>query len=171
MIHNLINRLIQREGGYVNHPDDKGGPTNMGITLRTLASWRGTVVTARDVKDLGYDEAAAIYRQRYWIDPGLFTLSVSPLLMAVLFDAAVHHGPRKAVQLLQRSIGVKDDGIIGPITRECVGRMRATNMMALFVAERVEYMGYLVKKDPTQSDFIHGWLRRMSGFITDIPLA
>jgi lysozyme family protein len=171
MIQRLIDQVITREGGFVNHPDDRGGPTNMGITIATLSDYRGSQATPEDVRRLEHPEARAIYYQNYWTAPGLFTLDISGAVLGAVFDAAVHHGPHTAIQLLQRSVGLVDDGIIGPITRECTGRMRAQNLMALFVAERVEYMGYIVKKNPTQSKFIHGWLRRMSGFIQDIPLA
>jgi hypothetical protein len=61
-----LSATLQFEGGYVNHPADPGGATNMGITQRVLADWRGRSVTAADVKALTRAEAAGIYRRLYW---------------------------------------------------------------------------------------------------------
>ena len=58
-------RILSHEGGYVDHPLDKGAPTHHGITLATLAEWRGHSVTADDVRRLTVEEAKEIYRQRY----------------------------------------------------------------------------------------------------------
>jgi lysozyme family protein len=54
------------EGGYSNDPRDPGGPTNMGVTQKTLAAWRGEPVSAADVKALTLDEARKIYKAQYW---------------------------------------------------------------------------------------------------------
>jgi lysozyme family protein len=58
--------LLAHEGGFVNHPKDPGGATNMGITIGTLSAWRGNRVTVEAVRDLTKDEALRIYRRQYW---------------------------------------------------------------------------------------------------------
>gem|GEM_PF-6374819 len=58
--------VLASEGGYVDHTKDPGGATNMGITLATLQEWRGRPIAKTDVRDLTRDEAAAIYRAKYW---------------------------------------------------------------------------------------------------------
>lgn len=82
--------LLKHEGGYVDHPSDPGGATNMGITIATLREWRGKAVTKQDVKRLTRTEAMAIYRARYWnvIDGDNLRLGVD----ALAFDIAVNHG-------------------------------------------------------------------------------
>lgn len=171
MIYELIDRLIAREGGFVNHPDDRGGPTNMGITMATLQAWRKTGISINDVEDLDIGEARQIYFANYWQRPGLNTLAIGSYPLDMLFDSCVLHGPTRTVRLLQACLGCHVDGKIGPITRECAGRLDGPRLMALFMAARVEMLGEILTQSPRQSAFAHGWMRRMGEFIKDIPLA
>lgn len=169
MIDHLIDRVIAREGGYVNHPADRGGPTNMGITLATLASYRAKQVTAEDVKALTRQEAATIYRLNYWIRPGFVNLKVAPQVAEMVFDAAVHHGVGAATRFLQRAVGVKDDGVLGPVTRRAVGDYPGRKLAARFLVERAEELGRIITRNPSQAAFAHGWFRRLGEFILMIP--
>ena len=65
----IIGEIIKREGGFVDHPSDRGGPTKFGITLRTLRAWRGQPVTREDVRTLTKAEARQIYAERYIQSP------------------------------------------------------------------------------------------------------
>jgi hypothetical protein len=65
----MIDDILAREGGFVNHPADRGGPTNFGVTQATLASWRGREATIDDVRSLTIDEARDIYRTKYYVGP------------------------------------------------------------------------------------------------------
>lgn len=105
---------LKNEGGYVNHPADPGGPTNMGITLAVLQKWRKRPVTAKDVQNLKIDEAAAIYKSWYW-DAVSGDLLPSGLDYSV-FDYGAASGPQKAVIELQKIVGAVDDGKIGNLT-------------------------------------------------------
>jgi lysozyme family protein len=165
----LITALILREGGYVNHTHDRGGPTNMGITLRTLSRWRGYPCTAEDVENLQEEEARAIYEGEYWIQPRFNTLELSPVIIDMVFDSGVHHGAPKAIKLLQTAIGVRADGHIGPVTRDAALLIDGPTLAARFMGERVEYIGKIITNDPSQADFAHGWAARMSEFIKLIP--
>jgi len=117
-IDTILDEIIRREGGYVNHPSDRGGPTNFGITAQTLGAWRklGRPATAAEVQALTETEARAIYRHQYITGPG-FEVITHPALLHLLIDAGVHSGPKRAVQWLQAALGVTADGIIGPKTR------------------------------------------------------
>src|SRR5262245_28219558 len=86
----IIDDILRREGGYVNNPADRGGPTNFGITQATLADWRGHAVSADDVKNMSRDEAEKIYEARYVAPFARF--SGSAKLMALCVDSAVQHG-------------------------------------------------------------------------------
>lgn len=104
--------VLASEGGYVDHPKDPGGATNMGITLETLSLWRGQPVSKTDVKLLQREEAAAIYRKHYWDEVRGDDLPVG--LDLVAFDAAVNSGVYRGGKWLQQAIGSIPDGIIGP---------------------------------------------------------
>ena len=106
---------LQYEGGYVDHPADPGGATNLGITRATLARWRGGPVTKAAVRALKHEEAAAIYRRFYWSAVAGDTLPAG--LDACVFDHAVHAGPARAIRALQKALGVRVDGRVGPATR------------------------------------------------------
>lgn len=169
MIEKLVQRLINREGGYVDHPLDRGGPTNMGITLGTLRIWRDEEVTPDDVRNLTHDEAHRIYYNMYWKAPGLSSLTSSAELNEMLFDAAVHHGPTKAIKLLQTALGVTDDGLIGPKTQRAATTFPPSETAAYFMAGRVAYLGRIITQSPGQAVFAAGWFRRMQEFIEVIP--
>ena len=99
-VEKMINDILVREGGYVWHRNDRGGPTNHSVTLATLRRWRGDPeLTAADVRALTKDEARRIYRRDYLEAPGIDRLPAC--LQPQLFDMSINHGPSKAVQLLQ----------------------------------------------------------------------
>lgn len=168
MVEELVTKLIAREGGYVHHPLDLGGPTNMGITLKTLSRWRGYRCTATHVNTLAYEEAADIYISEYWEAPKLSQLSVHVVIQEMLFDAAVHHGPGRSVRLLQRATGVKVDGLIGPKTRAIVRDMDPVKLSARLIGARVAYIGKIITRLPSQSVFAAGWASRMEEFIVRV---
>src|SRR3954447_9587673 len=93
---NCLAFVLEEEGGYSDMPGDPGGATNMGITRATLADWRGAPVSKDDVLSLERDEAAAIYRRRYW--DAIRGDELPAGLDLALFDDAVNSGPRMAVR-------------------------------------------------------------------------
>ena len=66
----IIDAILRREGGFVDHPADQGGPTKYGVTQRTLKQYRGRSVTVGDLRDLGESEARLIYQRLYITGPG-----------------------------------------------------------------------------------------------------
>ena len=111
---NCLTFVLQFEGGYVNHPDDPGGPTNLGITQSTLSSFIGRQATIEEVKALTPAKVAPIYRLRYWDRVQGDDLPAGVDL--AVFDFGVHSGPTRSVMSLQRVLGVADDGKLGPVT-------------------------------------------------------
>lgn len=100
-IDQLIDVLLEREGGYVNNPADKGGPTNYGIT-EAVARAQGY---AGPMQSLPREEAAAIYTRLYWLRPRLDEVAKrSDAVAAELFDTGVNMGPAVAVTFLQRAL-------------------------------------------------------------------
>jgi hypothetical protein len=106
--------VLAKEGGFSDDPADPGGATQMGITARTLAAWRGRPVTADEVRALPPEEAKEIYRAQYW---NLMRCEDLPRgVDLAVFDFGVNAGPATAVKALQRAIGTMPDGAVGPFT-------------------------------------------------------
>lgn len=147
-IEDLISRVIRREGGYVNHPRDHGGPTNWGITQGALASWRGEPVTEFQVRTLSEDEARIIYRNVYF--RGLEAVN-DPKVLEFLFDYSVNSGPGRALKALMVVLGAQKLGTV--------------DQAALFwplICERLDNFLRIISNDPSQAVFAAGWANRIA---------
>ncbi len=145
-------RLIAHEGGYVDHPDDPGGATRFGVTERVARAhgYRGSM------RDFPITEARRIYRALYWN-----AIKADQLPAAVrfhVFDAAVNSGVSQAAKWLQRAVGVRDDGVIGPATLSAANTFHGSALAARFTGSRLQFMTDL----PTWSTFGRGWARRIA---------
>lgn len=103
--------VLDHEGGLVDDPDDPGGLTNYGISLRFAET---VELTADDIRHMTRKQAAGIYYRHFWIRIKGDLLPPDVALMA--FDAAVNQGVHAATEMLQRAAGVATDGLIGPVT-------------------------------------------------------
>jgi lysozyme family protein len=162
----MIDEVIHREGGFVDHPDDRGGPTNFGITLATLAAWRGAAVTRADVEALTKDEARKIYERDYVEKPG-FAKIADERLRGQLVDAGVLSGPKAAIKMLQRALKVDDDGVLGAITLATIANVPADALRRRMAVERIRFLGRLVTDKPNQAVFCAGWMNRATEFLLD----
>jgi lysozyme family protein len=160
----LIDRILVREGGYVDHPADRGGPTNMGITMPTLMEHRHAPVTAEDVKALTKDEARDIYYKRYLEDTSIWKIP-GPEIRAAMLDAAVNHGPSAAIKMLQEILGVTQDGNLGPITLTAIPHLNEWKLVARLQAARAGTYARLIIHDPQQRVFAAGWLLRLEDVV------
>lgn len=151
----VMDHIFKHEGGYVNHRDDPGGATNMGITHATLSAWRGERVTAADVKALSKEEARQIYKARYWNVVKADHLPYG--FDYATMDGAVNSGPRQGVKWLQRGIGTKADGVVGPNTIEASRRSQVTGIERACAA-RMSFLRGLRH----WSTFKRGWSRRVA---------
>ena len=147
--------VLKHEGGYVDHPADPGGATNMGITFATLADWRGTAITKDDVRALTVAEAGEIYRARYW-QPVRGDALPSGVDLAV-FDYAVNSGPGRAAKALQQALGVAQDGAIGPKTLDAAAMMPPAVVIIELCRIRMAFLRSL----STWPTFGKGWTRRV----------
>lgn len=161
---NCLAFVLKREGGYCDHPADKGGATNKGVTQAVYDDYRTRAGKGRlPVSGISSDEVRDIYFIRYWLPCKAGSLPSGVDLAH--FDASVNHGVRQAALFLQRALGVQDDGIIGPKTiaaamaDEQAGLSH--NVVAAMIDERKDFYWMLVEKDPTQEAFIEGWLNRL----------
>jgi len=147
-----FDRLIGHEGGYVNHPNDPGGETNWGITLRTAREQGYT----GEIRDLTCEQAKDIYRRAYWLR--VKADQYDSAIAFQVFDAAVNHGIKQAVRWLQRAVGVTDDGFIGPVTVAAARAANPSDVLARFNAQRPDFYTKL----PTWPAFGKGWVRRVA---------
>lgn len=160
----LLDDILRREGGYVDHPNDHGSCTNFGITIYALGDWRGTPVTCADVQGMTVAEARAIYTEVYIKRPG-FDRIEDDALRALLVDFGVNSGPRAAVRTLQKAIGVKVDGVLGPATIAALKVADASKLFRIVLQGRMYYIADILRRDPTQRVFAAGWLRRLAEFL------
>lgn len=160
----IIDKILELEGGFVDHPNDRGGPTNYGITQRTLSDWRGHPVSVEDVRELTEDEARMIYLARYIIEPGFHAI-VDPGLRALVIDCGVNHGPDRASRWLQRAAFVNADGIVGPITLHAVNTSEPCVLYHRVLATRASFYGQIIDNDSSQGDFAAGWMNRLAEWI------
>ena len=163
----ILTDVLRREGGYVNHPNDRQGPTNFGITQATLSAWRGTAATAADVSTLTEGEARSIYTKRYWQEPG-FDKVPGEELQAVLFDCAVNHGAPRAIRMLQAALGIKEDGIMGPVTLAALPHLDPRKVALKVLAQRVRFFGSIISHNHSQAVFASGWLNRAADLMEGI---
>lgn len=168
MVETIIDDIIRREGGFIYHPTDRGGPTKYGITAKTLGNWRnlGRLATSDEVVALTEAEAREIYRRQYIVAPD-FDAITHPTLQVLLVDSGVHSGPQKAVKWLQEALGVTVDGVIGPKTRAALAATDQSKLYRKVLAARLRHLGRLITNDPEQSVFAAGWMNRMAEFVED----
>ena len=157
--------LIRHEGGFVNDPHDRGGPTKYGITLRSLSEYRNRQATAEDVEALTLDIAKAFYKSTYW-GPLKLDQIRSPYVALVLFDQAVLCGQKSAATKLQTSLGFsKPDGVMGPLTVAAVnkadGYSLAFDFLKISAASFLEF-------GAGQSRYVTGWINRLFNLAHEI---
>lgn len=158
-----LKEVLRHEGGFADHPRDPGGATNMGVTHRTLAAWRGVSpwwnLPKSAVKDLDRREAGAIYRKLYWDRCRAANLPAG--LDLAVFDFAVNSGPDRAIKALQREVGTRTDGFVGPLTLSAVKAHVAAIGIAGLVTSLCGGRLNFVHKLATFATFGRGWTRRI----------
>lgn len=179
----IINEILKSEGGYVNDPADRGGPTKYGITLPTLEAHRGNAagsLKAYDILSLTEDEARDIYRQQYIRDPGFDGIH-DPWVRSFIVDCGVLSGQSYASKLVQRAAGVTEDGVLGPVSMSAINGANPMHLRADILADRARFLGRIVSKNledkdkdgvPDNTEMAYGWFNRFARFaesITRIP--
>ena len=157
--------VLKAEGGYTNHPADRGGPTNKGILQREYDQYRRRKgLPAADVRDILQTEVEDIYLHDYWL-AGRCDRMPWPVSLAH-FDACVNTGVTQAAKFLQRTVGTRDDGLIGPLTLGALtGELKREALGALaqrLARQRIRFYRQLVERDPEQRVFLKGWLNRVT---------
>lgn len=159
-----LSEVLRHEGGYVNHPRDPGGMTNLGVTKKAWDEYTGKSATEADMRALTPSKVTAFYRARYW-NPCLCDQLPAGLALCV-FDFAVNAGPTRSARYLQKLVGASVDGQIGPATIAAVYAMARREGAAAMVrgfqnCRRAYYHGL-----STFDTFGRGWLRRVDAVET-----
>jgi len=149
----IIEVVLEHEGGYVNDPKDPGGETNYGIAKRSHPDV--------DIKNLTKEGAKEIYKEVYWDKNKVESLPEE--LWHIYFDLCVNQGKSRAVKIIQRAVNGKGgsltvDGGMGPMTIAAIGKSRVE--LDRVRAYRVKYYADLVTKKPDLERFYFGWFKR-----------
>jgi lysozyme family protein len=171
-IDQMIDDVIRREGGYVDHPADRGGPTKYGITQAAMDAYTREhgfpPVVARLIHEA---DAHQIYKVSYYRQPGIDKLP--PDIQPFVFDSAVNHGAPQAIKFVQqgcnlfRTNRIAVDGICGPATQsaaESAYSIHRDEFLYVMLSLRLDFYKQIVEHDPSQYAFWDGWMNRLDEF-------
>ena len=151
--------ILHHEGGYVNHPKDPGGMTNLGVTKRVYEDWVGYSVSEHTMQYLTEEDVAPIYKKNYW--DRIKADELPSGLDLCVFDFGVNAGTGRAAKYLQNLIGTVADGGIGPNTLRALANYvdseGVESAIKNYQAERQSYY----EKLKTFETFGRGWTRRV----------
>lgn len=150
-----LKTVLKSEGGFVNHKLDPGGMTNLGVTKKVWEAWIGKAVGEKEMRALTPTMVAPLYKKQYW--DAVKGDDLPSGLDYLMFDFAVNAGPGRAIKTLQKAIGTKPDGVIGPKTLAALKAADANDLIAKFSMEKELFYKAL----PTFATFGKGWLRRV----------
>lgn len=151
-----LKAILHHEGGFVNHPKDPGGMTNLGVTKRVWEEWVGHEVDEKAMRALTPADVDTLYRRKYWDKIRGDDLPAG--VDYAVFDAAINSGPGRAAKWLQTTVGAVPDGAIGAGTLAKVAAMDAKEIVEKYQATRLAFMQSL----PTWDTFGKGWGRRVT---------
>lgn len=153
-------RVIGHEGGFQKMHDDLGnwtsGIVGKGELKGTKYGISAMSFPTHDIENLTLEQAKVIYYTRYWLP--LKSDSLSPAIRYQIFDAAVNHGIRNTVKMLQRAVNVDVDGLIGKHTIAATNNRKAIEVIMAFIAERISFYTQI----KTFDKYGKGWMNRIS---------
>jgi lysozyme family protein len=150
-----LRHVLAHEGGFVDHPADPGGATNLGCTKAVWEEWCDRPVTVDEIKALTPDDVAPLYRAKYWdaVAAGAMPAGIA----YCVFDTAINSGPGRAARFLQAVVGATQDGAIGPRTLAAVNAMDQQELINAYCDKRLAFLQEL----KTWETFGKGWARRV----------
>lgn len=177
-IEQLIDEVIEREGGYSNHPADKGGPTRWGVTEQVARAYG----YSGDMRALPREIAVRIYRARYWDGPRFDQVAATfPRAAEKMFDIGVNMGTGIAAKFLQRALNLLNreasawpdipvDGEIGPMTLHSLTRYKAKRgaageavLLKCLNGFQVGRYAEITEARPANEAFFYGWIANRIG--------
>lgn len=155
-------KLLQLEGGFVNHPEDKGQATNMGVTIQTYRNYCGQDKTIKDLKNMSYGTWQNIMKDMYW-DKCKADEIDNQSLAEIIVDWNVNSG-QVGIRKVQEIVGCKPDGIVGPITLSMINSSDSELLFDRIWKARQQFYINIVKRSPSQRVFMNGWMNRLNQF-------
>ncbi len=149
-----LEMLLSHEGGFVNHPEDPGGITNLGVTKKVYDEWTGRESTEQEMRDLTPDDVAPIYKKNYW--DRVKGDSLPSGLDWACFDWCVNSGSGRPAKAVQRAVGATQDGAIGPQTLGLIMEKDPEEIINYVYGVRQDFYKGL----KTFETFGRGWTRR-----------
>ena len=156
--------ILKWEGGFSDHPADRGGATFCGVTLSTYRQFINAQATAEDLRKMTKDQWKKIFIHGYWW-PWKASNIVSQGVANVCVDWAWASGPGTSILRVQRLLGVDADGIVGPRTLDAINSASPRELFDRIIQARLKFVEDIVQRDPSQRVFLRGWKNR----INDIP--
>jgi lysozyme family protein len=158
----VIDHIIKLEGGLTVDPVDPGNWSN-GKLVGTKYGISSKAYPNVDLNKLTEAQAAEIYYEDYWMGNNCF-IYPNPMIMALMLDMSINHGCRNANQILQRAVGVDDDGIVGKKTMAAVVRHGGSRLFTMLVNERIKFYTKL----SLFNRYGRGWMRRATSMVDHI---
>lgn len=162
----LIPFIFKWEGGWSNHKNDKGGATNMGVTIATWKKHgcdknRDGVIDVKDLKLITKEDAIRILRIYWnkWKADQINNQSIANILVDWVWGSGAN-----GIKIPQRILGVKQDGIVGPKTIETINKYEQKTLFDKIHKAREQYFRDICRRDSTQYVFLNGWLNRLNNF-------
>jgi lysozyme family protein len=153
---NAFKMMLASEGGYVNHPSDPGGMTNLGVTKRVWEEWVGRESNEKEMRSLTPDMVEPLYKRKFWdaVRGDELPAGISYLI----FDFAVNAGVGRSIKTLQSAVGVTPDGGFGPMTMAAVQAVDPVELVEKFSQAKEDFYRSL----NTFETFGKGWLNRVA---------
>lgn len=149
------------EGGFVNHPNDKGGATNHGVTIVTYRHFFPNA-TIDDLKNMSYEQYEMILQKLFW-DKWKASEIVNQSIAEMLVDWTYNSGSW-GIKIPQRILNVEQDGIVGNGTLNAVNSIDGEAFFRRLKSARTDFYKGIVQKNPSQAVFFKGWINRINSF-------
>lgn len=164
----LFQNIKEWEGGWSDHKNDKGGKTNMGITLKT---WKSCgydkdgdgIIDERDLKLINEQDVFNVFKKHYWNryrGDDIRNQSIANIVVDWLWMSGNH-----AIINVQKLLSIKADGVVGPITINTINQANQRELFAQIKRIRKEFFEKVCRDNPTQNVFLKGWLRRLDSYV------
>lgn len=155
-----LSLVLKHEGGWSDHPSDPGGATMKGVTLANFRRYVKPDATKEDLRKITDQQVATVYRRFYW--DAVSGAELPDGVDYAVFDFAVNSGPSRAAEYLQKVVGAKPDGRIGPATIKATKAVLPANIIHRLCDERLAFMQRITSKGKRLWDtFGKGWAARV----------